>query len=127
MVDLNADLTTAGYVPDARLAEQVDLRDRRCVFPFCTRHRTDRDHTQPYDHDTDHDTDHDSDHASDHDGDHDDGGVAQTRSFNLARLCRGHHRAKTFSLWSYDSPAPGVYLWRSPAGATYLVDRTTEP
>ncbi|WP_148613712.1 HNH endonuclease [Nocardioides rubriscoriae] len=33
VIDLNADLTTHGYVPDARLAEQVDLRDRRCVFP----------------------------------------------------------------------------------------------
>ncbi|WP_148613432.1 HNH endonuclease [Nocardioides rubriscoriae] len=124
VIDLNADLTTHGYVPDTRLAEQVDLRDRRCVFPFCTRHRTDRDHTEPYDHDTD-DDDGDDDAGDDDAGDLE--ADAQTRSSNLARLCRGHHRAKTFSLWSYESPAPGVYLWRSPAGATYLVDRTTEP
>ncbi|MDO9457335.1 HNH endonuclease signature motif containing protein, partial [Nocardioides sp.] len=103
VIDLNTNLSHHGYVPSTAIAEQVDLRDRRCVFPFCTRTRTDRDHRQPYD----------------------DGGP--TESGNIARLCRGHHRAKTFSAWTYDMPAPGVYVWHSPAGNTLLVDRRREP
>ena len=103
IIDLNTNLTTDGYVPDTTLAEQVDVRDRTCVFPYCTRRRTDRDHIQPYD----------------------SGG--QTESANLARLCRGHHRSKTFSLWTYTSPAPGLYIWHSPAGATHVVDHAREP
>ena len=103
VIDLAADLTSDGYAPSTEVAEQVDLRDRRCVFPYCTRRRTDRDHRRS----------------------HRTGGP--TASHNLARLCRGHHRAKTFSHWTYDMPTPGVYVWHSPAGATYLVDRANEP
>ena len=103
VIDLGTNLSTDGYVPDAALVEQVDLRDQKCVFPYCTRRRTDRDHIEPFD----------------------TGGP--TESMNLARLCRGHHRSKTFSLWSYTSPAPGLYIWHSPAGATHVVDRTREP
>jgi hypothetical protein len=37
VIDLTAELTTAAYeVPD-RLREQVLLRDRTCVFPWCSR------------------------------------------------------------------------------------------
>ncbi|WP_139977262.1 HNH endonuclease [Nocardioides litoris] len=82
VIDLTADLTSSGYTPSPRLAEQVDLRDQRCVFPHCNRRRTDRDHIQP----------------------HDSGG--QTRSSNLARLCRAHHRAKTHSPWTYSNSDP---------------------
>ena len=103
VIDLNTNLSTDGYVPGAALAEQVDLRDLKCVFPYCTRRRTDRDHNTPYN----------------------SGGP--TESTNLARLCRGHHRSKTFSLWTYTSPAPGLYIWHSPAGATHVVDRSREP
>ena len=103
VIDLKTNLVTDGYVPDTALADQVDLRDQKCVFPYCTRRRTDRDHIHPYD----------------------TGG--QTESANLARLCRGHHRSKTFSLRTYTSPAPGLYIWHSPAGATHVVDRTREP
>ncbi|MDO9456795.1 MAG: hypothetical protein Q7T52_11930, partial [Nocardioides sp.] len=111
VIDLNTNLSHHGYVPSTAIAEQVDLRDRRCVFPFCTRTRTDRDHRIPYDT------------AEDTGG----GADGKTESTNVARLCRGHHRAKTFSAWTYDMPAPGVYVWHSPAGNTLLVDRTREP
>ena len=50
--DLNADLSTSAYdVPD-RIREQVALRDRTCVFPWCTRpaRRCDIDHIEPFDH-----------------------------------------------------------------------------
>ncbi|WP_139984427.1 HNH endonuclease [Nocardioides litoris] len=103
VIDLAADLTSSGYTPSPRLAEQVDLRDQRCVFPYCNRRRTDRDHTIPYD------------------------AGGETRSTNSARLCRSHHRAKTFSDWDYQQGRPGVFEWHSPAGATHTVDRSAEP
>ncbi|UMG93164.1 hypothetical protein [Nocardioides sp. TF02-7] len=36
-------------------------------------------------------------------------------------MCRGHHRAKTHAGWSYERPAPTVYLWTSPSAHHYLV------
>ena len=42
---------------------------------------------------------------------------------NLAPLCRHHHRLKTFTTWTYTMLAPGVFLWGSPHGYTYLRDR----
>jgi len=35
-----------------------------------------------------------------------------------------HHRMKTHGGWSYAMIQPGVFLWRSPLGYTYLRDRT---
>ncbi len=53
VIDLNADLSTTAYeIPD-RIREQVVLRDRTCVFPWCTRpaRGCDIDHVVEYDHD----------------------------------------------------------------------------
>ena len=53
VIDLNIDLTTPAYdIPD-RIREQVVLRDRTCVFPWCTRpaRGCDIDHVTEYDHD----------------------------------------------------------------------------
>ena len=53
VIDLNAHLTAPGYdIPD-RIREQVILRDRTCVFPWCTRpaRGCDIDHVIAYDHD----------------------------------------------------------------------------
>ncbi|MGA8847893.1 MAG: HNH endonuclease signature motif containing protein, partial [Nocardioides sp.] len=47
----------------------------------------------------------------------------QTTTSNLSLLCRKHHRAKTFSAWTYNTPQPGVYDWTSPTGLTYRVTR----
>ena len=52
VIDLNAELSTPAYeVPD-RIREQVILRDRTCVFPWCTRPARvcDIDHVDEYDH-----------------------------------------------------------------------------
>jgi hypothetical protein len=86
-------------VPD-RMAEEVDLRDRTCVFPWCQRpaRRCDKDHRVP----------------------HDRGGP--TCPCNLAPLCRLHHRVKTHGGWTYTTLQPGTYRWRSPYGYTYLRD-----
>jgi hypothetical protein len=35
-----------------------------------------------------------------------------------------HHRLKTFGRWTIKQPFPGMYLWRDPHGALYLVDHT---
>ena len=55
VIDLNTDLSTTGYVVPDRIREQVILRDRTCVFPWCTRpaRRCDVDHVVEFDHDAD--------------------------------------------------------------------------
>jgi hypothetical protein len=35
-----------------------------------------------------------------------------------------HHRLKTHGGWEVRQPFPGIYLWRDPHGAIYLVDHT---
>ncbi|WP_299932824.1 HNH endonuclease signature motif containing protein [uncultured Nocardioides sp.] len=110
VIDLNATLATPAYeVPD-RIREQVVLRDKTCVFPWCTRpaRRCDVDHVIP------------------HDPDAEAEGRPQpgpTQTDNLAALCRGHHRLKTFTGWRYEMVAPGIYEWTSPHGHRYRRDR----
>ncbi|MBW8751354.1 MAG: DUF222 domain-containing protein [Propionibacteriales bacterium] len=97
----HGDGTESYQVPDA-MAEDIDLRDKTCVFPWCHRpaRRCDKDHTVP----------------------HDQGGP--TCACNLAPLCRLHHRMKTHGGWTYTILKPGTYLWRSPYGYTWLRDQT---
>ena len=102
VIDLNQTWAVEAYeIPD-RMAEQVDLRDGHCVFPWCTRpaRRCDTDHCLP--------------HAV--------GG--ETCPGNLAALCRRHHRHKTHTAWSYTVIDDGTYLWTSPHGYQFLVDHT---
>ncbi|MCW2856821.1 MAG: endonuclease, partial [Marmoricola sp.] len=42
---------------------------------------------------------------------------------NLADLCQHHHNLKTHTTWTYTQLEPGMFLWRSPHGYTYLRDR----
>ncbi|NPD03365.1 DUF222 domain-containing protein [Nocardioides sp. zg-1308] len=111
VIDLTTELTAPGYdIPD-RIREQVILRDRTCVFPWCTRpaRGCDLDHVVPYDHDANPQ------------------GRPQpgaTVSSNLAPECRRHHRLKTHTGWRNEVTAPGVYEWTSPHGHRYRRDRT---
>ncbi|MGF9755377.1 DUF222 domain-containing protein [Microvirga sp. 0TCS3.31] len=110
VIDLNADLSTPAYAVPDRIREQVILRDRTCVFPWCTRPARvcDIDHITEYDHDAEAD------------------GRPQpgpTTTANLAALCRFHHRLKTHTAWRYRMTAPGVFEWTSPHGNTYRRDR----
>lgn len=102
VIDLAETLTSPGYVPGVTLHEQVILRDRTCVFPWCNRsaRRCDLDHVVPWE----------------------PGG--STSSDNLAPLCRRHHRLKTHGSWTYTVVDVGTYLWRSPHGHSYLRDRS---
>jgi hypothetical protein len=100
VVDLNDHHAVDSYEIPNRLASVIDLRDHTCVFPWCTRpaRRCDHDHTV----------------------EHSVGG--QTCSCNIAPLCRRHHRMKTHTAWGYTTVEPGVYLWRSPHGYSFLRD-----
>ncbi|CAN5147033.1 hypothetical protein BH09ACT12_BH09ACT12_37020 [soil metagenome] len=101
VIDLNTQLATNTYTPTDTIVEQIRLRDQVCVFPNCNRRARfcDLDHVIP----------------------HAEGGP--TCSGNLALLCRKHHRAKTFSAWTYETPQPGVYDWTSPSGLRFQVTR----
>ncbi len=110
VIDLNAQLSTPAYeVPD-RIREQIILRDRTCVFPWCTRpaRGCDIDHVTEFDHDAEAE------------------GRPQpgpTRTANLAALCRFHHRLKTHTAWDYRMTAHGCFEWSSPHGHRYRRDR----
>ncbi|TGN62661.1 HNH endonuclease [Nocardioides eburneiflavus] len=111
VIDLNTTLTAQTRKVPATIREQVILRDRTCVFPFCSRpaRRCDVDHIIPWDDDA---------HAE---------GRPQpgpTTTSNLACLCRFHHRLKTHSAWRYAMVAPGVFEWTSPHGHRYRRDHT---
>ncbi len=48
----------------------------------------------------------------------------QSRVGNYGPMTRFHHRIKTHGAWGVRQPFPGLYVWRDPYGATYLVDHT---
>ncbi|UYM07608.1 HNH endonuclease signature motif containing protein [Solicola gregarius] len=100
VIDLETTISATGYVAPPRLKEQLGLMNGlTCTFPHCTRPARVGDY--------------------DHIINHRDGGPTNSR--NGHRLCRYHHRAKTFTAWTVQSPAPGIWLWQSPAGRSYLV------
>ncbi len=110
VIDLTTELSTSAYAIPDRIREQVVLRDRTCVFPWCTRpaRGCDIDHIIEFDHDA----------AAE--------GRRQpgpTSTSNLAALCRYHHRLKTRTAWTYRMVAPGVFEWTSPHGHHYRRDR----
>lgn len=43
---------------------------------------------------------------------------------NYGPMTTQHHRIKTHADWDVQQPYPGVFLWRDPYGALYLVDNT---
>jgi hypothetical protein len=104
VIDLHQPQSADGYAVPDRIAETVQLRDRTCVFPWCHRpaRSCDLDHITPYD---------------------PDGPPGQTSTQNLAALCRLHHRMKTHGGWTYTTLEPGVFLWRSPYGYSWLRDQ----
>jgi hypothetical protein len=91
----------AGYRPGRRLEHLIQVRQRTCSAPGCRRaaQRCDLDHTIPYDQ----------------------GGP--TCPYNLAPLCRRHHRAKQAPGWHLAQDTPGVMTWTLPSGRSY----TTRP
>ncbi len=107
VLDLSEPLAYTGYVAPPKLKRQLALLNAGyCTFPHCHRRAmvSDVDHQHPYA----------------------DGGP--TASLNTHRLCRKHHRAKDQGRWRVVQPAPGIWIWSSPAGAVWLVTNgTTTP
>ncbi len=108
VLDLAAYTAVDAHDPPAAMAEQVRLRDRTCVHPWCQRPAggCDLDHLIPY--------------IPLEEG----GPPGQTNPLNLAPLCRLHHRMKTHAGWTYSMVEPGVFLWHGPHGHTWLRDHT---
>ena len=91
--------------PPTWMREQVILRDRHCVHPYCqTDARScDLDHSIEWP-------------------------IGPTAPWNLAPLCRRHHRAKTRRRWRYRREPDGSYTWTGPHGRRYRVTAEgTEP
>jgi hypothetical protein len=106
-------LDIAGLAPVD--AYEIPERHRRAVhlmtpaatFPYSSSLSPDQlDHTEPYRHGPD------------------SIGAGQSRVGNYGPLSTPHHRLKTFGRWRVKQPFPGIYLWRDPHGAHYLVDHT---
>ena len=100
-------------------AYEIPQRHRRAVrlmtpadiFPFssCTSPAMQVDHTVP------------------HDGEVDVSATAKggpSAVGNYGPMTTTHHRIKTHGRWQVQQPFPGIYVWRDPHGAFYLVDCT---
>ncbi|CAN5400698.1 hypothetical protein BH10ACT10_BH10ACT10_12240 [soil metagenome] len=105
VLDLGRTEAVDVHDPPDWMRETVILRDRHCVFPGCRidARSCDLDHIEPY--------------RPPEDG----GPPDQTRTANLAALCRRHHRVKTFTPWTYRRLPDGDYQWTNPHGHTFLV------
>jgi len=111
VIDLNRTAARDAHDPPGWMREQVILRDRHCVFPWCERNARscDLDHIEPYDHGDEHTRP----------------PPGQTRPEGLAPLCRPHHRCKTLHGWTYQRLPDGSYRWKDPHGHIYIVNPET--
>ena len=101
VIDLAEDLTVDRYEPTPAQHEQAVLTHPTCVFVGCSRpSRTcDLDHIIPWP-------------------------LGPTATWNLAPLCRFHHRLKTTGGWTYRRLGLTRFEWTSPHGHTYQVTST---
>jgi hypothetical protein len=108
--DPAAEKSVDQHDPPDDMRETVILRDRHCVFPWCTvdARACDIDHIEPY--------------VAPDDG----GPPGQTAPSKLACLCRRHHNAKTSRRWSYVRERDGTCTWHGPYGLAYLVTPTAQ-
>ncbi|HEY1116469.1 MAG TPA: HNH endonuclease signature motif containing protein, partial [Acidimicrobiales bacterium] len=98
VIDLTDELWTDSYEPTAAQHEQAILTHPTCVFVGCSRpsRSCDLDHTIPWP-------------------------LGPTATWNLAPLCRFHHRLKTHGCWTYRRVSSTTFEWTSPHGRTYTV------
>jgi hypothetical protein len=89
------------YQPSQRLRRLVQVRDRECTFPPCSRpaRESDFEHAVPYDQ----------------------GG--KTDACNAGARSRRCHQVKQTPAWTVTQPKPGWHVWTTPTGRTY----TQEP
>jgi hypothetical protein len=88
---------TTTYQPGRKLRHLVNVRQRTCANPVCSRpaELCDLDHTIPWDQE------------------------GSTCECNLAPVCRRHHRCKQAPKWHLDQPEPGHLTWTAPSGRSY--------
>ncbi|MCB8957405.1 MAG: hypothetical protein H6529_13130 [Nocardioides sp.] len=118
VIDLNAEMATESYTPTERMVEQVKLRFGECPFPDCHRpsrpgHRAKKRKKRTDPAGTGQQQEHGSD--LDHRQEWPEG---KTTSSNLYPPCRGHHRLKTNTCWTYDYDPVTGFTWTSPLGYT---------
>ena len=89
------------YEPSERLRRLIQIRDRECTFPPCSRpaHESDFEHAVPFDK----------------------GG--RTDACNAGARSRRCHQVKQSPGWTVTQPKPGWHVWTTPTGRTY----TQEP
>ena len=107
VVDIEGQAPVDGYeIPD-RHRQAVHLMTPADTFPFAssTTRKKQIDHTEPYRHGAEKPT-------------------GQSGLGNYGPMTTFHHRIKTFGKWTVKQPFPGIYLWRDPHGAMYIVDHT---
>ena len=109
LTGLPLDLGPIRRNPSARMRRRVQLRDRTCRFPYCTRpavspwREADLDHVQAH---------------------RDDGTGGSTADDNLACLCREHHRIKHQTGWHAEMSEDGAAMtWRNPNLGMTIVTR----
>ena len=107
VLDLAGQAPVDCYEIPERHRQAVHLITPADTFPYSTSLDPDQiDHTVPYTHGPD---------AV---------GAGQSRIGNYGPMTTPHHRLKTHGRWRVKQPFPGIYLWRDPYGAHYLVDHT---
>ncbi len=102
VLDLAGQAPVDAYeIPD-RHRQAVHLMTPADTFPFASNLSREQqvDHTIPYD----------------------EGGESGVGNYGPMTL--RHHRIKTFGGWRVQQPFPGIYVWKDPHGAFYLVDNT---
>ena len=107
VIDLAGQAPVDAYeIPD-RHRQAVHLMTPADTFPWgASTSRTQQiDHTVAYEHGPD-------------------GPAGQSRIGNYGSMSQRHHRIKTHAGWQVQQPFPGIYVWRDPHGAVYLVDHT---
>jgi hypothetical protein len=94
-----------GYRPSPALIHLIQVRQVTCTAPGCRRPAVscDFEHTIPY-----------------HQG-------GRSCECNGGPCCRRHHRAKQASGWQLDQPRPGIFVWTTPHGRSYLTEPEPYP
>ncbi|GAB3297149.1 hypothetical protein EK0264_15745 [Epidermidibacterium keratini] len=109
LTNLPLDLGPVIKNPTARMRRRVQLRDRTCRFPYCTRPavgprgEADLDHTREH---------------------HPDGTGGHTADANLACLCREHHRVRHHTAWQVKMRDGGaILIWTNPDLGLQIITR----
>ncbi len=116
VIDLAGQVPVDAYEVPQRHRRAVRLMTPADIFPFssCTSPGMQIDHTVPHD-------------GGGPQGGQKSGGQksgGQSAVGNYGPMTTLHHRIKTHGRWQVQQPFPGIYVWRDPHGAFYLVDHT---